>query len=243
MKQEARQRLIFALDVDEFSAAEEWVKKLHISVGLFKVGKQLFTRCGPDVVKMVQAHGGDVFLDLKYHDIPNTVAKAAVEACKLGVKILNVHALGGFEMMRKTVEEVDAYCSSAEVARPMLLAVTILTSSTAETLQEVGIDRSVEEMVVRLAKLTKAAGFDGVVASPKEAVLIRAACGEGFAIVTPGVRPIFAALDDQKRVTTPTEAISAGATALVIGRPISAASDPLEAAEKILAEIESALAN
>jgi orotidine-5'-phosphate decarboxylase len=243
MKQEARQRLIFALDVDEFSAAEEWVKKLHTNVGLFKVGKQLFTRCGPDVVKMVQDHGGDVFLDLKYHDIPNTVAKASVEACSLGVKIFNVHALGGLEMMRKTVEEVDAYCSSAGVVRPMLLAVTILTSSTAETLQEVGIDRSVEEMVVRLSKLTKAAGFDGVVASPKEAVLIRSACGEGFAIVTPGVRPIFAALDDQKRVTTPTEAIAAGATALVIGRPISAANDPLEAAGKILAEIESALAS
>ncbi|MDA3902548.1 MAG: orotidine-5'-phosphate decarboxylase [Desulfuromusa sp.] len=242
MKQEARQRLIFALDVDEFAAAEAWVKKLHTNVGLFKVGKQLFTRCGPDVVRMVQAHGGDVFLDLKYHDIPNTVAKAAVEACKLGVKIFNVHALGGLEMMRKTVAEVDAYCSSAGVARPMLLAVTILTSSTAETLQEVGIDRSVEEMVVRLAKLAKAAGFDGVVASPKEAVLIRTACGDNFAIVTPGVRPTFAALDDQKRVTTPTEAIAAGATALVIGRPISAASNPLEASGKILAEIESALA-
>ncbi|MEA3361990.1 MAG: orotidine 5'-phosphate decarboxylase / HUMPS family protein, partial [Thermodesulfobacteriota bacterium] len=140
MKQEARERLIFALDVDGFSAAEEWVKELHKNVGLFKVGKQLFTRCGPEVVKMVQDHGGEVFLDLKYHDIPNTVAKAAIEACKLGVKIFNVHALGGSEMMRKTVEEVDAYCTSADINRPMLLAVTILTSSTEETLREVGID-------------------------------------------------------------------------------------------------------
>ena len=243
MKQEARERLIFALDVDDFSAAENWVEKLHKKVGLFKVGKQLFTRCGPEVVKMVQEHGGEVFLDLKYHDIPNTVAKAAVEACKLGVKIFNVHALGGAEMMRKTVEEVDAYCAAAGIKRPTLLAVTILTSSTEETLRAVGIDRPVAEMVPRLAKLAKDAGFDGVVASPKEVTLIRAACGDDFAIVTPGVRPTFAALDDQKRVTTPADAIAAGATALVIGRPISAASDPLEAAGKILAEIEGALAN
>ncbi len=241
MRQEVRNRLIFALDVDDFSTAESWVEKLHENVGVFKVGKQLFTRCGPDVVKMIQAHGGEVFLDLKYHDIPNTVAKAAIEACKLGVKIFNVHALGGAEMMRKTVEEVDVYCASAGINRPIMLAVTILTSSTEETLRAVGIDRPIVEMVPRLAKLAKDAGFDGVVASPKEVTLIRAACGDDFAIVTPGVRPTFAALDDQKRVTTPTDAITAGATALVIGRPISAASDPLEAAGKILTEIETAL--
>ncbi len=243
MTREVRERLIFALDVDDFSAAEEWVKKLHKNVGLFKVGKQLFTRCGPAVVKMVQDYGSDVFLDLKYHDIPNTVAKAAVEACRLRAKIFNVHALGGGEMMSKAVAEVDTYCAATEIPKPLLLAVTILTSSTAETLREVGIDRPVEEMVVRLARLTQSAGFDGVVASPREAALIRAACGADFAIVTPGVRPTFASLDDQKRVTTPTEAIAAGATALVIGRPISAASDPLEAAGKILAEIEAALAD
>ncbi|MEE4252792.1 MAG: orotidine-5'-phosphate decarboxylase [Desulfuromusa sp.] len=243
MKAGAKERLIFALDVDDFSTAEGWVKKLHSKVGVFKIGKQLFTRCGPDVVKMVQGYGSDVFLDLKYHDIPNTVAKAGVEACKLGVKIFNVHALGGEEMMRKTVAEVDAYCAKSGAKRPMLLAVTILTSSTEETLRGVGIDRPVEEMVVRLAQLTKSAGFDGVVASPKEAALIRAACGDDFAIITPGVRPSFATMDDQKRVTTPAEAIAAGATSLVIGRPISAASDPLEAAGMILSEIEGALAN
>jgi len=241
MKSEAKDRLIFALDVDDFSAAEDWVKQLQTNVGLFKIGKQLFTRCGPEVVKMVQSYGGDVFLDLKYHDIPNTVAKAGVEACKLGVKIFNVHALGGEEMMRKTAEEVNAYCAKSGSERPMLLAVTILTSSTEETLRGVGIDRPVEEMVVRLAQLTKSAGFDGVVASPKEAALIRAACGPDFAIITPGVRPLFSAMDDQKRVTTPAQAIAAGATALVIGRPISAASNPLEAAGKILTEIAGAL--
>lgn len=243
MKQSARQRLIFALDVDEFATAEKWVSQLQQNVGLFKIGKQLFTKCGPQVVQMVQDRGGEVFLDLKYHDIPNTVAKAAVEACKLGVQMFNVHALGGLEMMQQTVEEVDAYCASAGIQRPIMLAVTILTSSTEETLRGVGIDRPVTEMVPRLAELAKQAGFDGVVASPQEIGLIRAACGEDFQIVTPGVRPSFASLDDQKRVTTPADAISAGATALVIGRPISAAADPLEAAGKILAEIESALEN
>ena len=242
MKQSAKQRLIFALDVDEFAAAEKWVSQLHENVGLFKIGKQLFTKCGPQVVQMVRERGGEVFLDLKYHDIPNTVAKAGVEACKLGVKMFNVHALGGAEMMQKTVEEVDAYCASAGIERPIMLAVTILTSSTEETLRGVGIERPVAEMVPRLAKLAKDAGFDGVVASPKEVELIRAACGEDFQIVTPGVRPSFAALDDQKRVTTPAAAIAAGATALVVGRPISSADNPLEAAGKILAEIEAALA-
>ena len=239
--QSAKQRLIFALDVDELATAEKWVSELHENVGLFKIGKQLFTKCGPQVVQMVQERGGEVFLDLKYHDIPNTVAKAAVEACKLGVKMFNVHALGGQEMMQKTVEEVDAWCAATGKPRPIMLAVTILTSSTEETLRGVGIDRPVNEMVPRLAKLAKDAGFDGVVASPKEAALIRAACGEDFQIVTPGVRPSFAALDDQKRVTTPADAIAAGATALVIGRPISAAAEPLKAAGLILEEIAAAL--
>ncbi len=243
MRQDAKQRLIFALDVDEYTEAEKWVAQLQENVGLFKVGKQLFTKCGPAVVQMVQERGGQVFLDLKYHDIPNTVAKAAVEACKLGVKMFNVHALGGLEMMQKTVEEVDAYCASAGIERPVMLAVTILTSSTEATLRAVGIDRPVTEMVPRLARLAKDAGFDGVVASPQEVGLIRAVCGDDFQIVTPGVRPAFSAMDDQKRVTTPADAIAAGATALVIGRPISAAANPLEAAGMILDEIEAALAN
>jgi orotidine-5'-phosphate decarboxylase len=241
MSLSAKEHLIYALDVDDYATAEQWVEKLHENVGVFKIGKQLFTRCGPDVVKMVHDHGGEVFLDLKYHDIPNTVAKAAVEACKLGVKIFNVHALGGFEMMQRTATEVADYCRTAGVELPLVLAVTILTSSTEETLQRVGIDRPVEEMVVRLAQLAKESGLGGVVASPREAALIRQACGPDFAIVTPGVRPTFAALDDQKRVTTPTDAIRAGATSLVVGRPISAAVDPVAAAGKILAEIEIAL--
>ncbi len=241
MKNEARNRLIFALDVDCFEDAEKWVKLLHQKVGVFKIGKQLFTRCGPEVVRMVRAEGGEVFLDLKYHDIPNTVAMAGVEACRLGVRMFNVHALGGREMMERLVAEVDAVAPRGDDKRPLLLAVTILTSSTEETLREVGIDRPVSEMVPRLALLAKQAGMDGVVASPKEVGLIREACGDDFLIVTPGVRPAFASLDDQKRVTTPADAIGAGADFLVIGRPISAAADPVEAADLIIAEIAAAL--
>jgi orotidine-5'-phosphate decarboxylase len=211
VKDEARKKLIFALDFDAFAEAEKWVRLLCGQVGVFKVGKQLFTRCGPDVVRMVRAEGGEVFLDLKYHDIPNTVAMAGVEACRLGVRMFNVHALGGREMMAKTVAEVDARYARGSKERPLLLAVTILTSSSEETLREVGIERPVREMVPRLARLAQAAGMDGVVASPQEVDLIRAACGADFAIVTPGVRPASAALDDQKRVMTPGEAIAAGA--------------------------------
>ncbi len=238
---DARQRLIFALDVDSFEEAQAWVARLAGKVGVFKIGKQLFTRCGPEVVAMAADSGADVFLDLKYHDIPNTVAKAGLEATKLGVRMFNVHALGGREMMETLVAEIDKIAPRGTSGRPLLLAVTILTSSNDETLREIGIDRPVAEMVPRLAKLAKDAGMDGVVASPKEVGLIREACGKDFAIVTPGVRPTFASQDDQKRVTTPADALQAGADYLVIGRPISAAADPAEAADKIIAEMQAAL--
>jgi len=239
---DAQRRLIFALDVDSFDEAREWVGRLRGQVGAFKVGKQLFTRCGPDVVRMVRELGVDVFLDLKYHDIPNTVAMAGLEALRLGVWMFNVHALGGAEMMSKLVAEVDKSCPRGTKGRPLLIAVTILTSSTDATLQAVGIDRPVTEMVPRLARLAQQAGMDGVVASPQEVGLIRQACGRDFAIVTPGVRPAAASLDDQQRVMTPGEALRAGADYLVIGRPISAAPDPAAAAVSILAEMRAALA-
>ncbi len=241
MKDQARERLIFALDVDSFEHAEKWVKLLHRQVGVFKVGKQLFTRCGPEVVHMIRGEGGEVFLDLKYHDIPNTVAMAGIEAARMGVRMFNVHALGGAEMMARTVAEVDRFYPRGSQARPLMLAVTILTSSTDETLRQLGIERPVAEMVPRLARLAKDSGMDGVVASPREVAAIREACGRDFAIVTPGVRPAFASLDDQKRVTTPADAIAAGADYLVIGRPISAAEDPVAAADQILGEMEQAL--
>jgi orotidine-5'-phosphate decarboxylase len=238
---QAVERLIFALDVNEAAEARRWVRELHRHVGIFKVGKQLFTRCGPEVVTMIRDEGGEVFLDLKYHDIPHTVAMAGIEACRLGVKMFNVHALGGREMMSATAQKARESCLAADLSTPLLLAVTILTSSTDATLREIGIDRPVAEMVPRLARLAQESGCNGVVASPLEVGLIRARCGAEFKIVTPGVRPAFAASDDQKRIMTPGEAISAGADYLVIGRPISAAKEPLVATQLILDEIAAAL--
>ncbi len=237
-RDEARSKIIFALDVESFAEAKHWVSVLSGQVGMFKVGKQLFTANGPDIVRMIENFGGEVFLDLKYHDIPNTVAMASLEAARLGARLINLHALGGYEMMARTVETLDREFAGKERAK--VLAVTILTSSSEETLREVGIERPVEEMVVRLAALAKKAGIDGVVASPREVPLIREACGADFLVVTPGVRPSFAATDDQKRVMTPGEAVRAGADYLVIGRPISAAQDPLAATEAIVQEIMAA---
>ena len=234
-RDEARSKIIFALDVNEFSDVEKWASLLAPHVGMFKIGKQLYTACGPAAVRMIQKCGGEVFLDLKFHDIPNTVAMATLEGARLGVKLVNLHALGGYEMMARTMETLDKEFKGEE--RSKVLAVTILTSSTEETLREVGIDHPVQEMVVRLAKLAKKAGIDGVVASPQEVSLIREACGEKFFIVTPGVRPSFAEVNDQKRIMTPAEAVRVGADCLVIGRPISAAPDPVAAAEKIIEEI------
>lgn len=233
--EDARKKIIFALDVNGLDDIDRFAETLAGKVGMFKVGKELFTSCGPAAVKAVQRHGGQVFLDLKYHDIPNTVASAMLEAARLGVQLTNLHALGGAEMMETAVTAVHKEFSGA--GRPQLLAVTILTSSTVETLRQVGIEHSVQDMVVRLARLAKASGMDGVVASPLEIGLIREACGPDFLIVTPGVRPSFASVDDQKRIMTPAEAVSSGADYLVIGRPIAKAADPAQAAECIAAEI------
>jgi len=234
-REEVRKKIIFALDVESMGAAEKWAALLAPHVGMFKIGKQLFTACGPTVVRAILGRGGEVFLDLKYHDIPNTVAMASLEAARLGVRLFNLHALGGYEMMARTMEALDREIPGGKRAR--VLAVTILTSSNEETLREVGIDLPVSEMVVKLAMLAKKAGIDGVVASPLEIPLIRAACGSDFLIVTPGVRPAFSLMDDQKRVMSPAEAVRAGADYLVIGRPISAAKDPITAAEVIVSEI------
>ncbi|MDD2851496.1 MAG: orotidine-5'-phosphate decarboxylase [Desulfuromonadaceae bacterium] len=230
----ARKKIIFALDVHGLDDIDRWVEALAGKVGMFKVGKELFTSCGPAAVKAVQRFGGQVFLDLKYHDIPNTVAHAMLEAARLGVQVANLHALGGAEMMENTVALLHKEFGND---RPKLLAVTILTSSTEETLRGVGIEHPVQDMVVRLAKLAQNSGMDGVVASPLEISLIRAACGPDFLIVTPGVRPGFAALDDQKRIMTPAEAVKNGADYLVIGRPIAKADDPRTAADLIADEI------
>jgi len=234
-KDQAIEKIIFAMDVKSAQEVERWAELLASHVGMFKIGKQLFTSLGPSAVELIQKRGGDIFLDLKYHDIPNTVAMATLEAARLGVKLCDLHAMGGYEMMSKTMEALDKEFSYEE--RPKVLAITVLTSSNEETLRGIGVNLSVPEMVVKLATLAKSAGVDGVVASPQEVELIRQACGKDFLIVTPGVRPSFASTDDQKRIMTPGDAVKAGADYLVIGRPIAAAENPVKAAEMIVAEI------
>ena len=235
-----KERLIFALDVDSYDEAQQWVRLLADEVGMFKVGKQLFTRCGPQVVDMIRQAGGGVFLDLKYHDIPNTVAKASVEAARMGVRMFNVHALGGGTMMRTMVDEVREAAMKEGFPVPLMLAVTILTSSSEEDLRQVGIEFPVTEMVPRLAALAQSSGLNGVVASAQELPLIREACGRDFVVVTPGVRPATAARDDQQRIMTPGQAVAAGSDYLVVGRPISKADDPVLAARAIVSEMTGA---
>jgi orotidine-5'-phosphate decarboxylase len=232
-----REKIIFALDVEHFTEAQHWVTLLKDKVGIFKVGKQLFTHSGPKVIDMIRKKGQKVFLDLKFHDIPNTVLKAGEEATKLEVTMFNLHALGGFEMMKKTVEASRATAKELGILRPLILAVTILTSMNEDAMKEVGIQGPILEEVGRLAFLSMKAGVDGVVASPQEIGIIRKRCGEKFLIVTPGIRLPSEKKDDQKRTLSPKEAISAGANYLVIGRPIKEAKDPIEAVQKIVEDI------
>ena len=235
----ARNPLVVALDVDRAEQALSLVERLCGIAGMFKVGSQLFTAAGPDVVRKIIAKGERVFLDLKFHDIPNTVAKAGVEAARLGVSIFNLHALGGSQMMRATVEAVNHAVEREKIARPLILGVTVLTSHARASLSEVGIERELEDEVVRLAKLSEASGMDGVVASPLEIIPIRKVVKKSdFVILTPGVRPAGSAFDDQSRVMSPAEAMRAGANYIVVGRPITAAESPINAAQRILAEIE-----
>ncbi len=238
-----RNPIVVALDVDTPAQALSLVETLRGRVGMFKIGKQLFTAAGPDIVRRVQALGERVFLDLKFHDIPNTVAKAGIEAARMGVSIFNVHALGGTQMLRAVAEAVTETAERERMPRPLILGVTILTSHTQDSLTEIGIEKDLETEVVQLASLCQTAGIDGVVASPQEIVPIRRAVPQtDFVILTPGVRPAGAALNDQSRVMTPADALRAGATYLVIGRPITAAADPADAAQKILEEIEPVIA-
>ncbi|MEP6820062.1 MAG: orotidine-5'-phosphate decarboxylase [bacterium] len=237
-------KLIVALDVDTAEKARELFKALRGIAGMFKIGMQLFTSAGPDLVREIIDSGERVFLDLKYHDIPNTVALAGVEATRLGVSIFNLHATGGREMMRRTAEAVSECAASEGLARPLVIAVTILTSADENTVSEIGFGSAPSALVPRLALLAEASGMDGVVASPREISIIRAAVKKpGFVVVTPGVRPTGAALFDQKRVTTPREAILEGADYIVVGRPILDAPDPARAAQEILDELELGAAN
>jgi len=227
--------IIVALDFPAAPAALGLLDRLDPDRCRVKIGKELFTRAGPVLVERVVDRGFDVFLDLKYHDIPNTVAAACAAAADLGVWMLNVHASGGTAMMRAARERL-----ATMTAPPLLIAVTVLTSLDAADLAAIGCPGSPAERVLALAALTRAAGLDGIVCSPREAAAVRAALGPEFRLVTPGVRPASAAQGDQKRVLTPSRARAAGADYLVIGRPITAAADPLAALEAIDAELRAA---
>lgn len=237
----AKERLVFPLDVAHRETALKLVDELHEEIGVFKVGKQLFVQAGPEIVRAIQDRGGEVFLDLKFHDIPKTTALASVEAARLGVKMFTLHASGGGEMMQAASDAVDAACKAEGLARPILLAVTVLTSLSPEDLESIGITCSIEEHVARLARLACNSGMDGLVASPLEIERIREECGPGPQLVTPGVRPLAADWGDQKRVRTPEEAIVLGADFLVVGRPIRDAENPRHAAREILQEIKTGL--
>jgi orotidine-5'-phosphate decarboxylase len=239
-----RSSLIVALDFDSLPSAVKFAKQIADLVGMFKIGNQLFTAAGPTAVKEVAALGPGVFLDLKFHDIPNTVAGAVLSSAAMtGVQLVNVHALGGTAMLRAAVQAISAGVPMG-ADRPRLLAVTILTSMDLKSMKEVGIGGSPKERVVKLARLAKKAGVDGVVASVQEAREIRKACGREFLIVTPGVRAkdekAAAKQDDQARTATATEAIRGGADFIVVGRPILAAADPRAAAQAIVDEIAAA---
>jgi len=234
----AGEKLILALDVSEHSYAIELVEKFKDYIEIFKVGLELFTSSGPKIVEDISKKGKKVFLDMKFHDIPNTVSKAAIAATRLGVYMFNVHSSGGLEMMKKCRDNVVEICLKENVKRPKILGVTVLTSLSREILRdELGIQHGLRTHVRHLSGLALRAGLDGVIASAREAETIRNHCGKGFIIVTPGIRPSWTPPDDQKRIMTPKEAIRGGADYLVMGRSILQHSDPLKAIELITLEI------
>lgn len=230
-------KIVVALDFQEATQALALVNQLDPTLCKLKVGKELFTSAGPSFVEKLVDKQFDVFLDLKFHDIPNTVSKACEAATKLGVWMLNVHASGGSAMMQAALEGVNK--GSVNVRSPYLIAVTVLTSMNQSALNEIGIESSVDQHVLRLAKLTAQSGLHGVVCSAQEAALLRQHINNDFLLVTPGIRPAFASLDDQSRILMPGQALAAGANYLVIGRPITQASDPLVTLSRILQEIQS----
>jgi orotidine-5'-phosphate decarboxylase len=235
MDQLVTDRVLVALDVEARDEALRLADTLRGSVGGFKIGSRLFTAEGPSIVRALTERGDRIFLDLKFHDIPNTVATAVAAATGLGVWMVNVHASGGTAMMQAARAAAHETAAKHKVPPPLVIAVTVLTSMSPAALRETGVVIDLLDQVLRLAEMTREAGLDGVVASPRETSAIRARCGNGFAIVTPGIRGGSASFtkDDQERTMTPAEAIAAGASYLVVGRPIIAAPDPKAAARTI----------
>lgn len=231
-------KLIIALDVKTANEARELFAELRDVAGAFKIGLQLFTAAGPQFVREMVDGGARVFLDLKFHDIPNTVAVAGVEAARLGVFMFNVHAAGGGEMMRRTADAVRNAAAREGLEEPKIIGVTVLTSADASTLAETGVNSELESQVVRLARLAALSGLDGVVASPLEIAAVRTAIeSKNFLIVTPGVRPAGSPLDDQRRVMAPAAAVRAGADYIVVGRAVLNAPSPLKAAIAVRDEL------
>lgn len=241
-KLNVKDRLIVALDVSSIEEAKEIVKDLREHVGMFKMGLELFASAGLSLFDMMREEGINVFFDGKFHDIPNTAAQASRNITRQGVAMFNVHATGGSAMMKASADACRDTAKENNAKKPLLIAVTVLTSISPDVLKdELQVGEEVMDYVTRLALLTKNSGLDGVVASAKEAKAIRTACGEDFVIVTPGIRPQWAATNDQKRIVTPSQAIKDGADYLVIGRPITAAKDRKDAAKKIIEELETAV--
>lgn len=234
----ADERIIAALDVRSMEEVKKLVEGLGNTINFYKVGMELFYAVGPQVIKYLKDNGKKVFLDLKLHDIPNTVAEGLVSLMKLGVDIFNVHASGGLTMMTKAANRVKEEAAQLGITAPKLIAITVLTSINEDDWAGLGMNTPIDKQVLRLAKLTQQAGLDGVVASPREAKAIRELCGSDFMIITPGVRPQGAKKDDQSRIATPKQALLNGASQLVIGRPIYQAAEPLKAAQHIIAEIK-----
>jgi len=236
-------KLIFALDAGSYEEALSWVELLSGHVGMFKVGKELFTAVGPKIIESIKQKGQKVFLDLKFHDIPNTVARAAEAAVKMGVDMFNVHASGGSKMIKEAVRAAQDCADKLGRTKPIILAVTVLTSLDNADLAEVGYGKSANELVLLLAKAAHAAGASGVVASAQDIIALRANLGDKFIIVAPGIRSANETVkDDQKRTMSAFEALKAGADYIVVGRPIRKAKEPLESCNEIVREIAAGLA-
>ena len=239
---EAKDRIILAVDVDTIEDVIKYVDLLKDYVGFFKVGLQLFTSCGFEAVKVIKEHGGRVYFDGKFADIPNTIAQTSINLMKHGIDFFNISAVGGSKMMTNTLSACQTYAKKNEIELPIILAVTLLSSFGQKTLtNELGVEINISNYVLKLAKIAKEAGLTGVVAPDTDAGQIKKELGEDFIVVCPAVRPTWAIVNDQIRIVSPSDAIKAGADYMIIGRPITMAHDPIAAAKLIIAEIEEAL--